>query len=51
VEILELRIKYPHKTIRELGAMCTPPISKFAYAGRLRRILQGVPRSTRLRDG
>lgn len=34
----ELRLKYPNATLSELGALASPPISKDAVAGRMRRL-------------
>lgn len=39
-EILELRRGHPNATLAQLAAMCHPPVTKDAYASRLRRILR-----------
>lgn len=38
-QVLELRIADPNATLTELGARCSPPMSKDAYASHLRRAL------------
>jgi DNA-binding SARP family transcriptional activator len=37
--VLQLRIDNPERSTTELGAMCDPPMTKDACAGRLRRAL------------
>jgi cell division protein WhiA len=41
--VLELRIAHPDKSMSELGGLCTPPMTKYAYAGHLRRLLNKRP--------
>jgi DNA-binding transcriptional regulator WhiA len=36
----ELRLKYPDKSVEELGKLADPPLTKDAVAGRLRRLLK-----------
>jgi DNA-binding protein WhiA len=38
--VAELRLEHPDATLAELGALASPPLSKAAVAGRLRRLVQ-----------
>jgi AcrR family transcriptional regulator len=38
-QVVSLRTKHPDLSFTELGALCRPPMTKFAYAARLRRVL------------
>lgn len=40
VEAGELRLTHPDASLAELGKLATPPVSKDAIAGRLRRLVQ-----------
>jgi DNA-binding protein WhiA len=38
--VAELRLRHPEATLAELGELATPPLSKAAVAGRLRRLVE-----------
>lgn len=38
--VVDLRIEHPELSLAELGALCDPPMTKYAYAARLRRALE-----------
>lgn len=38
--VAELRLKYPYASLRELGSMLTPPISKSGVNHRMRRLME-----------
>jgi hypothetical protein len=38
-QVVEIRLSNPSLTLKEVGLLCTPPVSKHVVAGRIRRLL------------